>query len=619
VSPGPGRRELACERVDLAATEAEAEDRLPPPRPRTEGEIWFERHDMVQWLAPRVLLGAATEVVVSGLFARFADKREIEGGLPCEWYDASGLERAGALWVDFASDTGDGFSPTYAVASSLARREIDLGGSPLPRGSVLILGGDEVYPSASWSAYHDRFLGPYSSALPYLSDPREAPYMFALPGNHDWYDGLTSFMRLFAQGGWIGGWRTAQSRSYFALKLAHGWWLWGLDTQFDSYIDAPQLDYFNAVGRNFADGDRVILATAKPSWVHLPADGDADEDPPQSWRTLAFFERRVIEAHGGRLALTLTGDLHHYCHYAEVAAERPQRKITAGGAGAYMSATDPTPAELALPDHEALTSRAGTTRRYRRVAAYPEVAVSRRIARGILWPPIVTHTPSFGVLTGVLYTLLAFCVALGIRDGASSFAEVDAKGVIDLLGDSAGALVFAPLVALLLFAALWGFAAGVEGAVKKLAFALAHWLAHVGVAVGGTLLVLELLGGAGDPPGAFLTELVVAGAGFVLGFVLGPAIFAVYVFTALRIDGHAHANEVYAGQSRGAGSGYKHFLRLRVDRDGVEVFPIAIEGIPREFPSLRTESVVDEEEEWFDSSSLRLVPLPDPEAPFSVR
>jgi hypothetical protein len=617
VSTAPGRRELACERVDLAAAAGGAEERTAPPRPRTEDDLWFERRKMVQWLAPSILLSAATEVVISGLFARFADKREIEGGLPCEWYDASRLERDGELWLDFSSDTGDGFSPTYAVASSLARREIELSGRLLPRGRLLVLGGDQVYPAAGWSAYHDRFIGPYSSALPFLADAEEAPYMFALPGNHDWYDGLTSFMRLFAQGGWIGGWRTAQSRSYFALRLPHGWWLWGLDTQFDSYIDAPQLDYFNAVGRELAEGDRVILATAKPSWVHLPADRDAADDAPQSWRTLAFFERRVIEAHGGRLALTLTGDLHHYCHYRELGEEPHEHKVTAGGGGAYMSATDSTPAELALPDHEQLTTRSGRTRRYRRVAAHPDVGVSRRLARGILWPPIVTHTPSFGVLTGILYALLAFFAALGIRDGAPDFGEVGEKGWLDLLGDAVGPLVFAPLLAFLLLAALWGFV-GVQGRLRKLAYGVVHWVAHVAVAVGATLLVLDLVVGEGDPPSAFVSELAVTGAGFVLGFVLGPAVFALYLFAVLRLDGHAHANEVYAGQSRGAGSGYKHFLRIRVDRDGLEVFPVGIEGIPRDFFDLRTGPGLSDDEEWFDSSALRHTLLADPEAPFEV-
>ncbi len=50
--------------------------------------------------------------------------------------------------------------------------------------------------------------------------------MLALAGNHDWYDGLTTFLRLFCVGRPIGGWRTEQTRSYFAARLPHDWWGW---------------------------------------------------------------------------------------------------------------------------------------------------------------------------------------------------------------------------------------------------------------------------------------------------------------------------------------------------------------------------------------------------------
>src|SRR5437870_3574246 len=90
--------------------------------------------------------------------------------------------------------------------------------------------------------------GPFGSALPCA--PEDAhPDLFALPGNHDWYDGLTGFLRIFCQGRWVGGWRTGQTRSYFALKLPHRWWLWAIDISFDAFIDRPQLEYFAAQGR----------------------------------------------------------------------------------------------------------------------------------------------------------------------------------------------------------------------------------------------------------------------------------------------------------------------------------------------------------------------------------
>src|SRR6185312_14356891 len=95
------------------------------------------------------------------------------------------------------------------------------------------------------------------------------PALYALPGNHDWYDGLTAFLRVFArrEGTTIGAWRTAQSRSYFALRLPRRWWLLAIDAQEGAYLDDPQLEYFREVAREIRPGDRVILCTPHPAWV----------------------------------------------------------------------------------------------------------------------------------------------------------------------------------------------------------------------------------------------------------------------------------------------------------------------------------------------------------------
>lgn len=141
-------------------------------RPTSLDELPFKPQPMVQWLHPSVLFGAAKEVGLSDLFARFADKRELQGGLPARWWDASGLSDDGAIWLDYASDSGDGFDPTYAIAYLLGRdgpERPEL--SHLKRGRILILGGDQVYPSADWDAYHERFVGPYTAALPYVDEP----------------------------------------------------------------------------------------------------------------------------------------------------------------------------------------------------------------------------------------------------------------------------------------------------------------------------------------------------------------------------------------------------------------------------------------------------------------
>jgi len=73
-------------------------------------------------------------------------------------------------------------------------------------------------------AYEDRFIGPFAAALP-KTDAPDKPDLYALPGNHDWYDGLVTFLRVFCvRDGRVGNWVTRQRRSYFALKLPHDWW-----------------------------------------------------------------------------------------------------------------------------------------------------------------------------------------------------------------------------------------------------------------------------------------------------------------------------------------------------------------------------------------------------------
>ena len=100
--------------------------------------------------------------------------------------------------------------------------------------------------SAQPAEYENRFLGPFKAALPWTD--ADHPVMYAIPGNHDWYDGLTGFMRVFGQETWVGGRQTKQRRSYFAIGLPHRHWLWGIDIQNDAYVDSAQIAYFRRAG-----------------------------------------------------------------------------------------------------------------------------------------------------------------------------------------------------------------------------------------------------------------------------------------------------------------------------------------------------------------------------------
>jgi hypothetical protein len=91
-----------------------------PARPVTEADLRFKRQPMVDWLRPTFLLRAGLEVFLSGLFARFADKRELEVGLTAERSYVADHDADGALWIDYAADVGEGFDSTYTVARLLA-------------------------------------------------------------------------------------------------------------------------------------------------------------------------------------------------------------------------------------------------------------------------------------------------------------------------------------------------------------------------------------------------------------------------------------------------------------------------------------------------------------------
>ena len=270
------------------------------PRPKTERELPFVRQRAVRWFNAGVLGPTRIRMALSSAFARFFDKRELEASVEAHplrhWADAP------ELWIDFIADTGDGFDPTYTVAwlASRPHLPLDTVERPLPRADLVVFGGDEVYPVGSADAYQQRFVGPYQAALPKTTAGARRE-LYAIPGNHDWYDGLTGFVRLFCQGKEVGGRQTCQSRSYFALQLPHRWWLWGVDIQLDSSIDGPQLAFFEEVAAEMAPGDRVVLCTGKPSWV------DA-RSTPQGYRGLADLEDRLITPRRARLMLSLSGD-----------------------------------------------------------------------------------------------------------------------------------------------------------------------------------------------------------------------------------------------------------------------------------------------------------------------
>ncbi|SDC32726.1 metallophosphoesterase family protein [Actinokineospora iranica] len=540
---------------------SQPETARPRPTAMTEVELGFAPQPAVRWLAPKVLVSTGIQSLIAAIFGSYADKRELQGGL------AAGVHRHDAtdeLWFDFVADIGDGFDATYSIASLLAAERIDVADhGPLPRGRLLVMGGDQVYPSASTRAYEDRTKGVYRAALP--ATEGQPPTLFALPGNHDWYDGLTSFLRVFAQRRPFGGWATEQTRSYFAVRLPQRWWLFAIDTQFDDYVDAPQLEYFRQVSAELEPGDAVILCTSTPAWADAGAGGHT-----KRYDTIEFFDREIVRSAGASIRVMLSGDKHHYARYAERGGTR--QRITCGLGGAYLAATHELPEELCLPPVESRVRARAEATYYQLESRYPDRATSKRFASGIISLP--WRNPGFWGLTGVFQTVMTLAVLYGLVQtfgGASGFFGLVASwtpaavvGIVLVIG----ALAFArlgspPRVGL----------AQVSGAL--------HAVAHLGLSVAWALVVVALYTDVlPDGPVADWATLVIVAVGtpLAIGFI-DAEIVAVYLMLVSRFG--INLNEVMAGQSI---EDHKGFLRMRVDASGdLTIYPIRVDKVCRDW------------------------------------
>ena len=526
-----------------------------------------------RWLEPRLLLRSARDVIVSGLLGEYNDKRELMGSLEADRVLDLSAARTGGFWMDYVSDTGDGFDATYAVASLLAQPTLDLppaggsGSTATERGELLVMGGDQCYPSADIQAYEDRLIGPYRAALPEVTDG-VPPFLLVVPGNHDWYDGLTAFMRTFCQRRWIGGWRTCQSRSYFAVKLPGRWWVWGIDIQFDTYIDDVQRRYFEQVATQLHPGDSIILCSAKPSWVA------AGEDDLEAYATLDFLERRLVRPRSASIRVAISGDRHHYARYE---ASDGSQKITAGGGGAYLSPTHHLPRSIAIPPAASRARGKSVPTVYERQAVFPDPLQSRRLAWGVLRLPWLT--PTFAALLGAGQAVITLAVASALSRQARGLpdrlhASAEALRGANLARVSAGLAISVPALTLSVatVAATIAFTKKARTARGLVAGGL-HGLAQLAAAaltISVSSRVASRLPGSWLLAGLFPLVLVFGGS-------LAAEVVAVYLLVADRV--RLNSNELFAGQGI---PDFKNALRLHVDIAGsLTIYPIGLERVPR--------------------------------------
>lgn len=594
---------------------------------RRSDQLGFTPQHQVRWLSPGELCRTAVKVALSSVFANYADKRELQGVFPGVMLSVPPDDRASdraadrasdrdgvtEVWIDFVADTGDGFDATFTVASLLAQEQLTVRparSSPsttpratLPRGSLLVLGGDEVYPVASAQAYEDRTKGPFRAALPGAAPPGavDSPLMVALPGNHDWYDGLTSFLRVFTQGRAIGGWRTQQSRSYFAVRLPQGWWLLGLDSQFGTYIDGPQLDYFAThVSAHLQQGDAVILCAATPVWVKA-AEGDGD-----AFNSLHWFERNIVRTRlddtgqrvptGASTRLWITGDQHHYVRYGETlppeAPETSARQlVTCGLGGAYLSATHRLPSSLVLPpdsSHLRDRDRPGLPFAVAE-ATYPSRGESRTMARGLADPRargwLPRRNPGFGALAGCVHVVLFLALSY-------LFARSQGRSTPDALRsasplETAVFSFWALLVLVVVIGVIWAFQLFRARAIKRPSSAAAAVLFQLVVGLSFLVAVTALpLPEQGSD--WFLWAAAVVGA-FAAGWVLGSEAFALYTLVA---KSGTVAGWQMSGQSI---EDHKGFVRMHLDSQGsLTLYPLVVDTICREWTTVPDVDLIGE-------------------------
>jgi hypothetical protein len=511
------------------------------------------KRSMVGWYDPRVLAHTAYQVAIANVFGRHSDTRLIEALASQPQADFDYSRGEGDFWLDYVADIGDGWNSTYAIADAIGKPELELkheGVTEATRaGRVLVFGGDEVYPYPSRSEYEVRTETPYRLAF---AGREQRPDVFAIPGNHDWYDSLVAFSRTFCRPErGFAGCATRQTRSYFALKLPANWWLVAIDLQLGADLDEPQVKYFQSVAARMDPDARLIFCVPEPRWIlrdAYPAHSSYDETS-----STLFLEEQVFKR---KARVYLTGDLHFYKRHEN--AEGIQ-KITSGGGGAFLHPTH-------APDTRKLSD--GFVQR----AAYPDEKTSARLTwRNFLFPLI---NPKAGWLYAFLYAMSAWLAS----------ASLEAADIIDLptaLGAALNASVRDPLNGMWLVLFMGSFIFFTDTHVRswRILGGTFHAILHLAAAfmVGwfALLITVQLF----ELPYGALSQLLLSGLiTFVLGGPVGTFILGVYLFVSIRLF-RRHGNEAFSSLRN---CDYKEWVRLRIRPDGtLTLFAIGIDRVPR--------------------------------------
>jgi len=643
-----------------SAVEATAAASIEGPAAESESWIYplrYRAQSMVRWFAPKEVIRGAYGEFFGRLFGAYADSRETQAALrePVVHHRQGPVmgrrlgaidvadffvfcndqlpwhldpDRGDGLTIDYVADVGDGFSSTFAVARQMAAPDTSVTAPDgtelvLPKGGMIVMGGDEVYPAAGPQHYRDRTIGPYRTAFP--PETSTGPDgtdlrvpLFAIPGNHDWYDGLASFLERFTvyksgdDDSRRRGWSLHQTRSYFAVQLTDRWWLWGIDIALNADIDTPQMRYFKQVAAMMPAEAKIVLCTGKPAWFRRGDPGwfetwlngmrqrfgRAEPPAPDEWDRLTYFlEQTLGFAAPDAVRLVLTGDKHFYSRHEPAQDRTKPTVVVAGGGGAYLASSLEAPERLAVPWR--FSSLEATE--YEIDDQWPKRPVSRRIGGTALWR-IPLRNPELGSMFGVIYTLFGLASRAGARE---AFSEIEpSDDPVEVLNPFVAGPFWQDQTQV-----LWGAmhnvgAWAMAGALTVALFAMAkahrrpwyvaapatvsHMLLHGVTATASVVAAARLtdaIAGLDGPIFGFLwADNVIASwptASFavftgLIGAGLGLLSFAVYL--VLMQFFRVNLNELFVGMRI---ADYKHFVRLEVSDDEIIGHVVGFEDIPR--------------------------------------
>lgn len=331
------------------------------------------------WISPGPLLASVNDQIVKGLEDLVNDRRSrwVNTVRRGDWSDDALRVTTHADRDDVSfliiGDPGEQDASQYATVAPILAKGGDT--------DFAVVASDVIYPAGDVNDYLDGFYLPFQDYKPPI---------YALPGNHDWYDGLTGFMfhfcgaeplppEAYRAGGysWRGRfarllwrnpsppriaelvrerckrapagkpWTPPQPGPYYTIDTPR-LRIVCIDTGITGKIDREQGDWLRRVSLDPRD---KVLITGKPIYVdgkYHPGGIEwgvmANEDPD-----VAAGERHtvddVVRDPDHRYVAAIGGDVHNYQHYPvkvkEAGDERPRQieYIVSGGGGAYLSAT----------------------------------------------------------------------------------------------------------------------------------------------------------------------------------------------------------------------------------------------------------------------------------------